>query len=82
MNSRIYKHHPNIWNFIKFMQNEEKRVQCMAIQWAAGASKKKNTRTTAIQHRINTLHNRFSNNLINVANLLTGLSYVVAKKAT
>ncbi len=41
MNSRIYKHHPNIWNFIKFMQNEEKRVQCMAIQWAAGASKKK-----------------------------------------
>jgi hypothetical protein len=23
------------------MQNEEKRVQCMAIQWAAGASKKK-----------------------------------------
>jgi hypothetical protein len=81
LNSRIYRHHPNIWNFIKFMQNEEKRVQCIAIQWSAGTSRKKNTRTTAMQLRINTLYNRFSTNLINASELLTGLSYVVEKKA-
>jgi hypothetical protein len=62
------------------MQNEEKRVQCITIQWSAGAARKKNIRTTAIQHRINTLYNRYDNNLINASDLLKGLSYAVATK--
>ncbi len=41
---------------------------------------KKNTRTTSIQHRINTLYDRYSNNLINSSELLTGLAFVVTKK--
>lgn len=81
LNSRIYRNHPNIWNFITFLQAEEKRVQCITIQWAAGAARKQNTRTTSIQHRINNLYQRFAQNLINLDKLLTGLSYVVAKNS-
>jgi hypothetical protein len=40
----------------------------------------KNTRTTSIQHRINTLYDRNSNNLINSSELLAGLAFVVTKK--
>ncbi|CAM4834891.1 unnamed protein product [Rotaria magnacalcarata] len=80
MNSRVYKNHPNIWTFIKFMQNEERRVHCITIQWAAGATRKKNVRTAVIQHCINTLVNQYNNNLISSSDLLTGLSFVVTKK--
>ncbi|CAF1349582.1 unnamed protein product [Rotaria sordida] len=59
---------------------EKNRVQCITIQWAAGATRKKNIRTTMMQQRINTLYNRYANNLINASDLLMGLSYVVAKK--
>ena len=51
MNSRIYRNHPNIWSFIRFLQNEKKRSQYVTLQWAAGATRKKNVRTTMIQHR-------------------------------
>jgi len=80
MNSRIYRNHPDIWLLIKFLQNEEKRVQYMSIQWSAGASRKKNPRTISIQHRINNLYSRYNNNQINASQLLQGLANVVAKK--
>ena len=41
---------------INFMKAEEKRVKNIVLQWAAGASKQKNKRTTALQSRINTLY--------------------------
>ncbi len=41
---------------------------------------KKLTRMTSIQSRINTLHERYNNGLINTSNLLTGLSYLVGMK--
>ena len=44
------------------------------IQWLAGATKKKNVRTTNLQHRLNALYNRYTDNLINASELLTGLS--------
>ncbi|CAF1250261.1 unnamed protein product [Rotaria sordida] len=47
----------------------------------AGATKRKNIRTTSTQRRIDVLYSRYANNLINVSNLLLGLSYVVAKKS-
>ena len=81
MNSRIYRNHPNIWSFIKFLQDEEKRVQWVTVQWLAGATKKKNLRTTNLQNRINTLNNRYANNLIDASDLLLGFSYVVATKS-
>jgi hypothetical protein len=62
------------------MQNEEKRVQFITFQWLAGASRKKNTRTTSLQHRINTLNDRYGNGLINSSELLAGLALVVTKK--
>ena len=81
MNNRIYRNHPNIWSFLKFLQNEEKRVQWVTVQWLAGATKKKNLRTTNLQNRINTLNNRYANNLINASDLLLGFSYMVATKS-
>ncbi|CAF3929308.1 unnamed protein product [Rotaria sordida] len=49
INSRIYRHHPHIWDLINFMKAEEKRVQNIQLQWSSGASKPKNKRTTALQ---------------------------------
>jgi hypothetical protein len=80
MNSRIYRHHPNIWDLINFMKSEEKRVQNLTLQWSSGASKPKNPRSTALQNRINTLYDRYNNYLITASELLNGLSLFVAKK--
>ncbi|CAF1254519.1 unnamed protein product [Rotaria sordida] len=80
MNSRIYRHHPNIWDLINFMKAEEKRVQNIKLQWSSGASKPKNKRTTALQNRINMLYDRYRDYLITASDLLNGLSLFVAKK--
>ncbi len=80
MNSRIYRHHPNIWDLISFMKAEEKRVQNITLQWSSGASKQKEKRSTALQNRINTLYDRYNNYQITASQLLNGLSLFVAKK--
>ncbi|CAF0970596.1 unnamed protein product [Rotaria sordida] len=80
MNSRIYRHHPNIWDLINFMKAEEKRVQNIKLQWSSGASKPKNKRTTTLQNRINMLYDRYRDYLITASDLLNGLSLFVAKK--
>ena len=81
MNSRIYRNHPNVWLFIKFPQDEEKRVQWIPIQWLAGAIKKKNLRTTNLQNQMNTLNSWYANNLISASDLLLGFSYRVTTKS-
>lgn len=80
MNHRITHNHPNIWQFIKFMQSEEKQIQRIVLQWSTGASKKKNLRTTATQKRIDTLYQRHNDGLIDLINLLIGLSFLVGNK--
>ena len=65
---------------INLMKAEEKRVQNICLQWSSGASKKKNKRTTELQIRIDTLNHRYSNYLITASDLLTGFSFLVAKK--
>lgn len=67
---------------INFMKAEEKRVKNIVLQWAAGASKQKNKRTTALQSRINTLYNRYNDYVITASELLDGLSFLVAKRKT
>jgi hypothetical protein len=62
------------------MQAEEQRVNTIVIQWSAGASKKQNTRSTALQNRMNTLYDRYNNGLMNASNLLTGFSLLVGVK--
>jgi len=80
MNSRIYRNHLDIWLLMKFLQTEEKRVQCISIQWLAGASRKKNPRTISIQSLINNLYSRYNSHRINASQLLKGLANVVTKK--
>ncbi len=65
---------------MKFLQNEEKREQCISIQWLAGASGKKNPCTISIQSLINNVYSRYNSNRITTSQLLKGLANVVAKK--
>jgi hypothetical protein len=74
------RNHPNIWFFLAFLQRQEKRVTTMISQWSSGASKKNNYRSSAIENRINTLYKRYNEDLIGASTLLTGLSFIVAKK--
>jgi hypothetical protein len=81
LNQRIHKAHPNIWTFIKCLQNEESRFHHLHLQMNAGAqARAKRAATSAIQKRIDTLNDRFKNGDINVDELLDGLPLVVAKK--
>ncbi len=53
----------------------------MLLQMNAGAKVRPKTETSnAIQQRIDTLNERFTNNEINLTELLDGLSLVVAKQ--
>lgn len=80
MNHRIHRHHPNIWKFIKFMQAEEARVKNVITQFAAGASKKPNPRTTFMQKRLDTLYRRFEDGVTSASDLLCGLSLLIGHK--
>ncbi|CAF3506924.1 unnamed protein product [Rotaria sp. Silwood2] len=81
LNHRIEKSHPNIWSFIKCLQDEESRFRQMLIQVNAGAKRRpKATATTAIQQRIDTSNERYSNSEIDLQVLFHSLSTVVAKQ--
>ncbi len=67
LNQRIQRSHPNIWSFIKCLQGKEARFRHML----AGAKVRPKTETSnAIQQRIDTLNERFTNNEINLTELL------------
>ncbi len=74
-------HHPNVWSFIKVLQGEENRFEHVRIQFYAGlGARTKQSRTIAIQRRIDNLNMRFNDGLITPMEYLDGLSFVVAKR--
>ncbi len=65
----------------KVSAREEARFRHMLLQMNAVAKVRPKTETNnAIQQRIDTLNERFTNNEINLTELLDGLSLVVAKQ--
>ena len=59
------------------MQKEEKRIHSLLVQWSAGASRKKDPRSTAVQNRYNTLYERYDKGLMNISSLLKGFSLLM-----
>ena len=81
LNQRIQKSHPNIWTFIKLLQNEECRVRHLLLQMNAGAQARKKTLVASmIQKRIDTLYDRYNGGEIDVHQLLDGLSLTISKQ--
>ncbi|CAF1052262.1 unnamed protein product [Adineta steineri] len=79
--TRLSKKHPNIWSFIKLIQDEHVRFERILLQLAAGASAPpQSIKTKAFQARFDTLCNRFSKKEINANELLTGFSLLIGKK--
>ncbi|CAF3074723.1 unnamed protein product [Rotaria sp. Silwood2] len=82
LNQRLQRSHPNIWSFIKCLQSEEAKFRHTLLQINAGAQgRSKTAATTAIQQRINTLNECYTNNEIDLNALLDGLSLTVAKQS-
>ncbi len=82
LNSRISKSHPNIWTFIRCIQGEENRFNHLLIQMKGGlAARPQTKKTQAIQQRIDNLYARYDNKEVTSAELLEGLSFVVAKNS-
>jgi hypothetical protein len=70
-----------MWSFIKFLQGEENRFNHMRIQFNAGlGARSKQSRTIAIQRRIDNLDRRYYDCLLTPMEYLDGLSFVVAKR--
>ncbi|CAF1002215.1 unnamed protein product [Rotaria magnacalcarata] len=77
----ILKAYPNMWTFIKCVQNEENRFRQLLLQMNAGAQARKKTAATSfIQKRIDTLNERYKNGEIDVDQLLDGFSLPIAKQ--
>ncbi|CAF1603396.1 unnamed protein product [Adineta ricciae] len=73
--SRIEKRHPNIWTFIRLIQDEEFRFERICIQLASGATNtKKSTTKIAFQRRFEALNNRYKQGEINSKQLLAGFT--------
>lgn len=74
-------HHPNLWSFIKVLQGEENRFEHRRIQFYASlGARTKQSRTIAIQHRIDNICMRYCNSLITPMKYLDGLSFIVPKR--
>ncbi|CAF2101064.1 unnamed protein product, partial [Rotaria magnacalcarata] len=59
-NCRVQITHPNMWSFIKFLQGEENRFHHLRIQfYACLGARPKQTKTIAIQRRIENLGQRY-----------------------
>ncbi|CAF1543439.1 unnamed protein product [Rotaria magnacalcarata] len=70
-----------MWSFIKFLQGEENRFHHLRIQfYACLGARPKQTKTIAIQRRIENLGQRYYDGVISAMEYLDGLSYTVAKR--
>ena len=74
------KTHPNMWAFIACLQAEEVIFRQQYLKLRAGSQQKKAPRTLAMQKQIDNLGARFDNGDIDRAELLEGLSLLVASK--
>ncbi|CAF1674122.1 unnamed protein product [Adineta ricciae] len=77
---RIEKKHPNIWHFIKVLQQEEVYVKQNVQHVKMGKKKKIAKKTCAIQECLATLAHRYRKKEITLIDYLDGLSLLVAKK--
>ena len=78
--TRLIQKHPNVWTFIRLIQDEHVRFEHIIIQLASGAtSLKQSAKTTAYQRRFETLNTRFKNGEITSKQLLTGLTLLVGR---
>ena len=79
LNERVVRSHPNIWTFIKCLQNEQSRMHHLLLQMNVGARARQPTATTnRIQNRIETLNEQYRGGQTTIDQLLDGLSLVVA----
>jgi hypothetical protein len=74
------KTHPNMWAFIAILQAEEVIFRQQNLKLKAGAQKKTVLKTWATQKQLDNLNIRFCNDDIDRAELLEGLSHLVASK--
>ena len=73
--------HPNIWTFIRIIQNESARLEHLIIQLNTGALPSKKTKqTTAFQKRFENLKARFDNSQISARQLLDALALLIGGK--
>ena len=78
--TRVMKKHPNIWTFIRIIQNENARFEHLIIQLDSGAlPAEKTTQTTSFQRRLENLKARFNNNEINTRKLLDALTLLMVE---
>jgi hypothetical protein len=69
-----------MWAFIACLQAEEVIFRQQSLKLKAGAQKKTVLKTLTMQKHIDNLNTRFNNNDIDRAELLEGLSLLVASK--
>lgn len=81
LNRRMERAHANIWCFLRCIIGEESRFQHSYVQINTGAQRRpKSKSTNAIQKRMTTLNERYTNKEIDVDELLNGLSLLIVKK--
>ncbi|CAF1936087.1 unnamed protein product [Rotaria magnacalcarata] len=79
---KVKQHHPSIWWLITCLSQQE-FAQYHRILAAAGGQPQKrrcSKSSVKIQNRIDTLHDLFNTGVISADELLTGLTFVIAKK--
>lgn len=77
---RIDKKHPNIWHFIRVLQEEEVRFNQHVQHVQMGKKKVCGKRTCSMQECLETLADRFKKQQIDLSDYIQGLSLLVAKK--
>ena len=77
---RIDKKHPNIWHFIRFLQEEEVRFNQHVQHVQMGKKKVHGKRTCRMHECLETLSDRFKKQQIDLTDYILGLSLLVAKK--
>ena len=72
----VDKHHPNIWQLIKKLQEEEASVRGSMLQLRAGVQLNKPDRKVVARNAcLDRLTGQYTQNLITQDALLTGISY-------
>ena len=78
-NNLLRKHHPNIWALLNEIREEQSVTEVIVQQLTAGrVVKRKKKATTECQKRIDKLRSDYNNGVINVIDLITGVSHNLA----
>jgi hypothetical protein len=75
-NNAVRRHHPNVWQFLGCLRDEQASVELLDQQIAAGhVARRHNKKYAIVQRRLQRLQRRYTSGVLSATDYITGVSH-------